>query len=145
MLEVENMKFIGLILFLWLTAFTVPAADFPEPFEIIRQEGQFVFTDGSSYYLFRKDHTFKSGPLGISGREITRTWKSEENFFVINGQWGWLNGGSQKDDYRQMILYVAKPEAVEKVAKSSPNYGIQGMKIYKCYFEIESLQKIPKP
>jgi hypothetical protein len=138
------MKFVGLVLILWLAAFTVPATDFPEPVEIIRQEGQFVFTDGSSYYLFKKDHTFKSGPVEMSGREITGTWELEDSFFVINGKWGWLNGGSQKDDYRKMVLYVAKPQSIEKVDKSSPGYGIQGMKIYKCYFEIEELEKITK-
>jgi hypothetical protein len=139
------MKLISLILFLCLTTFTVPASDFPEPVEIIQKEGRFIFTDGSSYYLFRKDHVFQSGPVGMSGREITGTWKFEDNFFVIDGQWGWLNGGSPKDDYRQMILYAAKPEAVEKIDKSSPHYGIQGMKIYKCYFEIEKIEKTSKP
>ena len=138
------MKFFGLFLILWLTVLTVPASDFPEPVEIIRQEGQFVFTDGSSYYLFRKDHVFKSGPVGMSGREITGTWKLQDSFFVIDGHWGWLNGGSRKDDFRQMILYVAKPEGIEKIKKSSPNYGIHGLKIYKCYFEMESLKKITK-
>jgi len=51
------------------------AAEFPPASEIIQTEGQFVFTDGSSYYMFKKDGTFTSEPLGISGREITGTWE----------------------------------------------------------------------
>jgi hypothetical protein len=139
------MKIVGFLLFFLLVFSFVRAADFPEPLEIIQKEGKFVFTDGSSYYLFKKDYTFESGPLGMSGREISGTWKAEDGFFVVNGKWGWLNGGSQSDDYRKMVLYVARPDSVEKEDKSTFASGILGMKVYKCYFEIEELRKISKP
>src|SRR3954454_13047694 len=79
----------------------VSATDYPEPIKIIQQAGRFVFTDGSSYYLLKKDGTFKSGPLGLSGREIEGTWKLKDSLFVIEGHWGWINGASSKDDYRR--------------------------------------------
>src|SRR4051794_36756726 len=84
------------------------AADFPEPLKIIEEEGQFVFHDGSSYYLFRKDGTFKSGPMGLSGREITGKWRVDDRLFVIEGRWGWINGVSPEDDYRKMVIYLSK-------------------------------------
>ena len=123
----------------------VSAADYPEPIKIIQQEARFVFTDGSSYYLFKKDGTFKSGPLGLSGREIEGTWKLKDTLFVIEGHWGWINGGSSRDDYRRLTLYVSTPEAVETTKQLSMADGSPGLKVYKTYFEIEDLQKIPKP
>ena len=120
-------------------------ADYSEPIKIIQQEGRFVFTDGSSYYLLKKEGTFKSGPLGLSGREITGTWKLKDNLFVIEGQWGWMNGASPQDDYRRLTLYVSTPEAVETVRRPFLADESADVKVYKTYFEIEELQKIPKP
>ena len=121
------------------------SVDYPEPIKIIEQEGRFVFTDGSSYYLLKKDGTFKSGPLGLSGREITGTWRLKDRLFVIEGLWGWMNGGSPLDDYRRLTLYVSTPEAVETIRRPSMVDGSADAKVYKTYFEIEELQKIPKP
>ena len=42
------------------------AAEFPRALDIIRQAGQLIFSDGSSYYLFDGDGTFDSGPTAIS-------------------------------------------------------------------------------
>jgi hypothetical protein len=39
------------------------ATEFPHASEIIETEGQFVFTDGSSFFMFKKDHSFISSPL----------------------------------------------------------------------------------
>lgn len=122
----------------------VTARDYPEPFKIIQEEGRFIFTDGSSYYLFEKDGAFKSGPLGMSGREIEGTWKFKERFFIIQGRWGWINGESPENDYRRLTLYISKPEAVEVVRHLQMVEGLD-VKVYKTYFEIEELQKIPKP
>ena len=71
-----------------------------EPSQIIQEEGQFVFTDGVSYYLLKKGGSFQSGPLALSGRTIVGRWKSQvANHFVIEGQWGWVNGLSPRDDF----------------------------------------------
>src|SRR4051794_11422977 len=74
----------------------VLAAEFSEPSGIIQDEGQFVFTGSSSYYRLKKDGTFRSGPLGLSGREIAGTWKLKDRLFVIEGRWGWINGLSPR-------------------------------------------------
>ena len=123
----------------------VSAAEFPEPFKIIQDEGAFAFTDGSSYYLLRKDGTFKSGPLGLSGREISGAWKLQEHMFVIEGRWGWINGLSPVDDYRRLTLFISSPVSVETVKHLSPVSENLYVKVYKCYFIVEGLQKIPKP
>jgi hypothetical protein len=138
------MKIIAVLLFLFFATFTVLAKDFPEPSQIIKDEGKFIFTDGSSYYLFQKDGTFKSEPVGISGRVITGTWKSQNNLFVIQGKWSWVNGLSQENDFRKMVLYINNPASSEIVEKLSFGFGSQKVKIYKCYFLVEELQKIPK-
>jgi hypothetical protein len=123
----------------------VSAADFPEPLKIIQSEGQFVFTDGSSYYLLKKDGTFKSGPLGLSGREITGTWKAKDSLFVIEGQWGWVNGLSALNDYRRMTIFVSTPTSVETVKRMSWVEASADVKVYKCYFIVDELQKLPRP
>jgi hypothetical protein len=120
------------------------AAEFQEPLKIIQAEGQFVFTDGSSYYLLRKGGEFKSGPLGLSGREITGTWKTNDRMFVIEGRWGWMNGVSAADDYRQMTLYVGTPTSVETARRLSHVDESVNVKIYKCYFIIEELRKVAR-
>jgi hypothetical protein len=118
------------------------ATDFPEPLKIIQAEGRFVFTDGSSYYSFKRDGTFKSGPMGLSGREITGTWKSEDRLFVIEGIWGWMNGVSPVDDYRKMTIYVSTPISVETAKRMSPVDASANVKIYNCYFIVEELRKV---
>jgi hypothetical protein len=123
----------------------VSATDYPEPMKIIQEEGQFVFVDGSSYYLFKKDGMFKSGPLGMSGREIEGTWKQKDSLFIIEGHWGWMNGASSENDYRRLTLYVSRPEAVETAKQPAVTDARWKMKVYKVYFEIEELQKIGKP
>ena len=120
------------------------AADFPEPLKIIEEEGQFIFHDGSSYYLFKKDGTFRSGPMGLSGREIEGKWKVDDRLFVIEGRWDWINGVSPADDYRRMVIYLSKPESVETVKRISTVEAGANQKIYKCYFLVEGLEKIAK-
>ena len=142
------MKAFVAALFLVFSASAALAAEFPEPLQIIQEEGQFVFTDGSSYYQFKKDGTFNSGPLGISGREITGTWKVPDQrfpMFVIQGLWSWINGLSTRDDYRRLTLYIGHPVSVETVEQLSVVDGNRNVKVYKCYFMVEELQKIPKP
>ena len=144
------MKVIVFVLFVLVTAFTVSAQGFPEPSQIIQEEGRFVFIDGSSFYLFKKDGTFKSEPLGGSGRIITGTWKKQDNLFVIQGLWSWINGLSQENDYRKMVLYMSTPDSSETVKRLSSKFAGPGeilvnVKVYKCYFLIDELQKIPKP
>ena len=122
------------------------AAEFPEASEIIQTEGQFIFTDGSSYYMFKKDGTFTSEPLGISGREINGKWElRDDHVFVIRGRWTWINGLSPRDDYRQMEIWIYRPMSAESVPQLSSVDGALNVKVYQCYFVVDQLIKIPKP
>lgn len=139
------MKVVAIAFILLCVTSNVVASDFPEPLQIIENEGQFIFTDGSSYYSFKKDGTFISEPLGISGREITGTWELQDRVFVIQGRWSWMNGLSPRDDYRRMKLAIYRPVSTEIVESLSLVDGNVNVKIYKCYFVVEELQKIARP
>jgi hypothetical protein len=52
---------------------------------------------------------------------------------------------SPRNDYRKMILYIGHPVSAETVKQLSLVDADANVKIYKCYFEVEELQKIPKP
>ncbi len=141
------MKVIAVIFFLTFFASAALPTQFPEPLKIIQEEGQFIFTDGSSYYQFKKDGTFKSGPLRIQGREITGRWKVVDArfpLFVILGRWSWINGLSPKEDYRKLTLYLGNPTSAETVEQLSQVADARNVKVYRCYFLIEELQKMPK-
>jgi hypothetical protein len=140
------MKATVTILLILFVASSIYPAEFPQASEIIQTEGQFVFTDGSSYYMFKKDGTFASEPLGISGREINGKWElRDERVFVIRGRWGWVNGLSARDDYRQMQIAIYRPTSIETIDRLSFVDAITNVRVYKCYFVVEELSKIPKP
>ena len=114
--------------------------------DILKKEGQFVFTDASSYFRFNKDGTFDSGPLKVSGRTIRGKWKAEGDYsYVVEGDWGWLNGVSPKVDRRKLTLYVfpplseqtMDPEQLEFIPKKSKT----AIKIHKCYVVIDEIIK----
>ena len=134
------------IFFLVFVTSNIHATELPRPYEIIQAEGQFVFTDGSSYYMFKKDGTFTSEPLGISGRKIKGKWEYlHDREFVIRGRWTWMNGLSARDDYREMTIAACRPVSAEIVHRLSDVDATLNMKVYKCYFVIETLTKITKP
>ena len=53
-----------------LLAGTSIEAELPSIIEIVNEEGQFAFTDGSSTYLFLDDESFYLDPTGLSGRAV---------------------------------------------------------------------------
>lgn len=117
--------------------------------DIIKKEGQFVFTDGSSYYRFSSDGAFDSGPLSISGRTINGKWKSDGDYkFIIEGVWSWVNGMSSINDRRRLVLTV-QPAFILQPAPDEPTRNFipdskTNPKIYKCYFTLEELVKLGK-
>ena len=140
------MKTVAAAFILILTAYGVTAASLREPSQIIREEGQFVFTDNASYYLLKKDGTFQSGPLGLSGRTITGRWKHQlPGRFVIEGQWGWVNGLSPRDDFRRMTLVISAAEGFEEKQRVSEVDLIGPTRVYRCYFTVDELIKLPPP
>jgi hypothetical protein len=133
------------LLFLLLTSarFIAAAEDTKMPaFKAIEQFGSISITDGSSFFTFSKDGSFRSGPLGISGREFEGRWTASDYTFTVTAKRGWINGASTGKDYRRivfMIYYVQKrpPEAKPGM--------IPHPDLFDTYFIIDELVKIPKP
>jgi hypothetical protein len=125
------------------------APELPTVLNIIGKEGQFIFSDGSSYYLFKRGGTFQSFPIGMSGRTIDGNWKSsgprsDGSSFEIVGDWSWANGSWPDYDRRKMTL-VIYPYGNFKTVERMPWLADEhSWKVYNCYFEVEELVKIPK-
>ena len=124
-----------------LLADTSIEAELPSIIEIIDQEGQFAFTDGSSTYLFLDDGSFYLNPTGLSGRAVEGNWtNSDSNRFEITGIWGWDNGISSIDDKRKMTIFIylrsMETEVSELLWRSADS------KLYDVYFTIEEITKI---
>ncbi len=120
---------------------TSTGEELPTIIEIIDEEGQFAFTDGSSTYLFMADGTFYLEPVSISGRTVEGSWTClDTNKFEIIGLWGWNNGISLINDKRKMIIYLhllsMKTEVSECLWRSA------GSNLFDVYFTIDETKKI---
>lgn len=129
-------------------AFSAAAAqteEYSKAINIIEEEGQFLFTDGSSYYLFFKDGNFNSGPLTLSGRSIQGTWKQSGDYqFIIEGKWSWLNGVYPANDKRRLVMNIQPPcvyQPEESKNTFIPRHVTKSPRVYKCYFTVEELVK----
>ena len=130
------------LLFVWAVAAS-EAPKAPRALEdIVETEGILAFTDGSSYYVFQKDGTFQSRPVGESGRTIAGRWKHLElTMFEVTGTWSWVNGISGDED-RRMKMYVAprgEPQVVDFYAGTT-----RVRRIYPVYFFIDEITKEKK-
>ena len=139
------MRMLAIALVFAFGAATAQAAEYSKAISIIEEEGQFLFTDGSSYYLFFKDGNFDSGPLTLSGRTIQGTWKQSGDYqFIIEGKWSWLNGLYPANDKRRLVMNVQPPFVYQPDESKNtfiPRHMIKPPRIYKCYFSIEELVK----
>ncbi len=119
------------------------AAELPSVAEIIRQKGTFSFTDGSSVFTFERNGQFSLGPvpMGESGRTIDGMWTNNgTGIFVIAGKWGWMNGLSKTDDFREMKILVSLRQQ-DPVGQGSAG-PVKRPTLYDVYFTIESLAPI---
>lgn len=106
--------------------------------EALAQREAFAFADGSSIYTFHSDHRFELGPVGMSGRTIAGVWTDGDNGLVVTGQWGWINGLSRTDDFREMVLHVTPhPGEATKV-------GHAQVEVQPVYFTIDGLRPVSK-
>ncbi len=117
-----------------------------QPIQAIQEKGSVTISDGSSFYTFRKDGTFDSGPLGFGGRTISGRWRLDESrinnpAFVVDGKWGWINGLSRSDDYRRIVFDI-RPG---KFRKASVEEDHRCPEIFQCYFLIEELVSRSQP
>ena len=97
------------LLFLLLTSaqFIAAAEDTRmPPLKAIEQFGSISITDGSSFFTFSKNGTFRSGPLGESGREFEGHWTASNTTFTAIAKLGWMNGASTGKDYRRIVFVI---------------------------------------
>lgn len=138
-------RFLKPFVFLTVILFVLPlrAEQYPAPEKIIQNEGQFVFSDGSSYFRFVKGGSFLSGPLRGSGRTIIGTWKTNpgSSSFEVMGKLGWLNGLSESDAVTiKMVMVIYPPQDEEKEIKAFwAAHATQPIRVYKPYFFIQQL------
>jgi hypothetical protein len=114
------------------------ADDFRSALQVINSEGSLTINDGSSFYTFKKDGSFLSGPCGISGRTMSGSWRapggdtSKTVLFEIDAQVGWMNGIQPPHDFRTIKMWVYPGFYRDKSATAGP---------YKCYFLIDEMKK----
>jgi hypothetical protein len=125
-------------------AATAASAQTRSPERIIRDDGALVLTDGASYYRFKRDSSFDSGPLnGLSGRTITGRWRQDDDRFIIEGRFGWLNGLSAVDDYRRMTMRIQRidgPGTGQPLLLAGTSVRVQ-----RGYYTIDEMVRIPRP
>ena len=111
-----------------------------DPSAVFKQDGILRISDGSSYYEFNTNGTFKSFPVSISGRTFTGTWSSsaDSNYlhFTVTAKMGWMNGiQPPQEDWR--IVFAVGP------GLRSPA-DVRHLATFDGYYLIEELTKLPK-
>ena len=112
-----------------------------DPSAALKQDGILRISDGSSYYEFNTNGTFKSFPVGMSGRTFAGTWTSSadpnELHFTVTAKMGWMNGFQPpQDDWRIVFtVYAGTRHPAERF----------GLATFDCYWIIDELTKIAKP
>lgn len=137
-----------ILCFFILAIFGLTYADEPIlPLDAIKSHGSITIIDGSSFYTFRKDHSFSSGPLGLGGRTIEGKWriatKANESF-EVEGKWSWINGLSRIDDYRRIVFDI-RPGTFKSLDKTKrPEFNPELKEIFQYYFLIDELTQLNK-
>lgn len=132
---------IMLCLSLFLPALLQAAEETISPEKAIHSKGSITISDGSSFYTFREDGSFQSGPCGISGRLITGKWKISndrpDSLFIVDGEWSWMNGASLQDDLGRIVFDI-RPGVFRKASKEEQQFTLSS-EIFECYFLIDEL------
>ncbi len=113
------------------------------PLKAIKQFGGISITDGSSFFTFSKDGSFRSGPLGISGREFEGHWTADGPRLVVTAKLGWINGVSTGHDYRRIVFVIYSVR--RRPPENKPSLGGAQPELFDCYFLIDELVSIPEP
>ena len=130
------------ILLVLLQAFSC-AGELLDPAAVFGSK-EVCISDGSSLYLFHPDGKFHLEPLGLSGRTVEGSWKRDSGIVKITGKWGWVNGLSKEDDFREMEIHISALHDTtrEQVSKLTGSKH----RVHHCYFLIERLgKKSPEP
>jgi hypothetical protein len=121
----------------------------PDPAIEMKDSG-ITLTDGSSSYTFAKDGTFRSEPIGMSGRTFYGRWEIEDHSagspakVVAEAKLGWINGLNLNDDYRR-IVFVIYPGKTIPFERPDIVVGMMPENHYKCYWLIDEMSKLAKP
>ena len=126
-------------------ATTAASAQTRPPERVIREEGALVITDGASYYRFRSDSSFDSGPIGLSGRTITGRWRGDEGEFTVEGRWGWINGVSPIDDFRRMTMRIGGIDGPGTIQSLPLSGVVTSVRVHRPYHIIDDMVRIPPP
>jgi hypothetical protein len=134
---------IFLSILLFACVITSAKAQSLDPSDVLKQDGILRISDGSSYWEFNTNGTFRSFPVGVSGRVFfAGTWTSSADpnvlRFTVTAKRGWMNGGGiPQDDWRRIVIIVTQGH---RLAAKSPFLAT-----FDCYWIIDELEKIPKP
>ena len=82
--------------------------------DVLKEDGVLRIADGSSYYEFSTNGTFRSYPIGRwSGRTFTGTYTvttsskpDADCHFTVNAKMGWMNGFTPDPDDWKIVFYV---------------------------------------
>ncbi len=134
------------ILALLFMSSNIYASEFPQASEIIQSEGQFVFTDVAHITCSIRTEHLLLNRLASADARLLASGSCATNAFLSFVDSGRGSTGS----VRGMIIAKWKsgctdlypPEIVPRL--SFVDGGLK-VKVYKCYFVIDQLIKIPKP
>jgi hypothetical protein len=121
-----------------------PEAQFVHPSEILHEDGILRLSDGSSYYEFKTNGTFRSYPVGTSGRRFDGTWTTSDDKrlyasrFTVEAKSSWMNGEQSPPD-KWTITFVVY------AGQKRPEERFRHLAFFDCYFIIDDLRKIPQP
>ena|ERR1017187_1262264 len=113
-----------------------------DPSDVLKQDGVLRISDGSSYYEFHTNGTFKSFPVGKSGRCFDGTWTSNTDpnscHFTVRASMSWMNGITPikpSDDWKIVFaVYGGTRHPAERFHPAT----------FDCYFIIDELTSISK-
>lgn len=137
------MKIIALFFFLTWSAFAANIEYHP-PLDILKRDGELALSDTVSYFVFSQDGTFRSFPVGMSGRMLSGKWTAKETnpvFLTVIAKVGWMNGAQPVDDYRKIVFVIYGGYS----SPSPPNASPSIKSIYHGYFIIDEFIRIPPP
>lgn len=133
----------GCLICLALSSIASGASEIPDA--IIKRDGVFVYTDGSSYFAFHANGVFEAEPVFHVGRKIRGTWTKRENHFsryVIRGNWAWVNAIRPDGGARTMEIDMHNAHDPEFL---TPHFmdtvTNRPIKVYKVFAVIETLTK----
>ena len=116
-------------------------AQWVAPSAVLKQDGVLRISDGSSYYEFNTNGTFKSSPVDLSGRTFAGTWTSSTDmnylYFTATAKMGWMNGTQPPQDDWKLVFKLLSTGTRHPADRFHPAS-------FDCYWYFEQVTKVPK-